>query len=309
MKKFSLPLSASCFLLSAFCFLPSCTEPIDLRNDGMDPKLVITCILTDTIVEYDFFSENKVIITKATPFFDEYYIDLVDGAKVWLDSELLTMSSAGIYEPEEGFFAIPGKTYTLEVHYDMDEDGVDDIFKATTTVPPKCHLDLITLHPAPWASSSDFAVYMVLHYRDTIGHKYIGGKFNNENETRFYSDRLLRYGLFRFDLSEKDGEYRKVLAMDWFIQKEMAYDNANKYYIYAGDTLSVELDMLSEEYYRFLEMAKTELSHNNPMFSGPRANVPSNFTGGALGIFGSYTFSRAIYPLSEYTPGLPKRPE
>ena len=301
MKKFS-------HLLFALCFLSSCTEPIDLRNDGMKPMLVITCILTDTIVEYDFFSENKVIITKTVPFFDDDFPDPVDGAKVWLDSEPLTMSSAGIYVPEDGFFAIPGKTYTLEVHYDIDEDGVDNIFKATTTIPPKYHLDSITLAPF-LGEFGDFAAFLVLHYKDTIGHRYIGGKFTNENEARFYSDRLLRYGLFKYDSFLKEREYRKVPATDWLIRKEMAYDNTNKYYIYAGDTLSVELDMLSEEFYRFLETARTELSQNNPMFSGPRANVRSNFTGGALGIFGSYTFSRAIYPLSVHTPGLPKRPE
>ena len=286
----------------------ACTEPINLYNEGMEPKLVITCVLTDTLIEDNFHrvvSENYVVIQKTTPFFGNQFVEQVSGAEVRLDGELLTMTGPGSYSPED-FLAIPGKTYTLEVRYDLNGDGVDEIFTATTTVPPKCHLDSIVLHPL--TSRGDYLAGLALYFQGASGENYYGAKLNNKNDSRLFSTRILRYSLFPFDVFSKEGEYQRLMT-NWMIQKEMSYDNASKYYVYAGDTLSVTLESLSKEYYRFVDVAKTELSQNNPIFSGPRSNVPTNFTGGALGIFGSYTASSASLQIPPDTQGLPKRPE
>jgi len=285
----------------------ACTEPIDLRNDGMEPMLVINCILTDTIVEFgrQFVSENKVVIVKTATYFGSSYPQPVLGAKVWLDSELLRMTSPGSYEPEEGFFAIPGKTYTLEVHYDANGDGADEVYTATTTVPPKYHLDSVSIIPLP--VTQEYTAILMLNFMDNRENKHFAIKINNENESSFYSNRILRYGLFSLDSFSNEEEYRRMPAPGIWIRHEMNYDNGSIYNIFAGDTLSVQLDVLSPEYYQFLEAAKTELSHNNPFFSGPRSNVPTNIKGGALGIFGSYTFSRTLVQIPIDTPGLPKR--
>jgi len=284
----------------------ACTEPIDLRNDGMEPMLVINCILTDTIVRFgrQFVSENKVVIIKTGNYFGSDYPQMVSGAKVWLNSEQLRMSGPGTYEHDGDFLAIPGKTYTLEVHYDANGDGVDQIYKATTTVPLKYKLDSVSLTPLP--VTQEFMAILMLNFADSLDNKHFAVKINNENERSFYSNRILRYGLFSFDSSSGEDNYRRTPA-GFLVRHEMNYDNGGTYYIYAGDTLSVQLDVISPEYFQFLEAAKTELSHNNPLFSGPRSNVPTNITGGALGIFGSYTFSSALIQIPIDTPGMPKR--
>lgn len=289
----------------------SCTEPIDLSNAGMESLLVINCILTDTIYENNFHAsvaENNVVIQKTTPYFGEVFTNYVSGAKVWLNDKSLTMSSVGIYSPGEGFKAVSGQTYSLVVHYDMDGDGVEEVYTSTTTVPQKCHLDSVSLFSLNF--TSEFFAYLRLHFQGFSGKNYFGAKLNNENDIRTYSNRILRYYVFgEFDILDGDEEYQRLLASEWLIRKEMAYDNQDKYYIYAGDTLSVTLEALSEEYHRFLEVAKVELSQNIPLFSPPRSNVPTNIQGGAIGIFGAYTASHAevVIPLS--TPGLPKRPK
>ena len=289
--------------------MTACTEPIDLSNDGMESLLVINCILTDTIIDNNFHasvSENNVVIQKTTHYFGEVYTHYVSGAKVWLNSELLTMRSVGVYSLGDGFKVVSGQTYSLEVHYDMDEDGVEEVYTATTTVPQKCHLDSISFFS--FGFTSDYLARLRLHFQGFPDKNYFGAKFNNENDIRTYSNRILRYCLFsEFDVLSGEEEYQRLLA-DWWIQKEMAYDNTEKYQIYAGDTLSVTLEALSQEYHRFLEVAKVELNQNIPLFSPPPSNVPTNIRGGAIGIFGAYTASRAeiVVPLS--TNGLPKRP-
>jgi len=287
----------------------ACTETIDLRNDGMEPMLVINCILTDTIMERNrqFVDENRVIILKTARYFNDEFPQRVNGAKVWLNSELLRMVAPGTYAPEDGFSAIPGETYTLEVHYDADGDGIDEIYTATTTVPPKYRLDSTTIVPLP--ITREFSALLTLNFMDSLKYKYFAVKVDNENEVDFYSSRILRYGLFSFDSPSDNEDYRRMPILDpvFVIRHEMAYDKGDTYYIYAGDTLSVQLDVLSPEYYQFLEMAKMVLSHNNPLFSGPRSNIPANITGGALGVFGSYTFSRALVQIPIDTPGMPKR--
>jgi len=283
----------------------ACTEPIDLRNDGMESKLVITCILTDTVILENFHkvvAENYVTIQKTTPFFGNIFMENVADAKVWLNSKLMEVVGPGVYTLQN-FLPVPGETYTLDVFYDLNGDGVDEQFTATATMPQKCHLDSLSL----WRpfNIGDYFANLVLHIRGASGENYFGAKLNNDNDSRFFSTRILRYSLFRFDIFSNEDE-KKRLESDWWISKEMSYDNENKYYIFAGDTLAVTLESLSKEYHRFLEVAKMELSQNSPLFSGPRSNVPSNFTGGALGIFGAYTASRATIEVPRDV-GLPTR--
>ena len=302
------------FSLFAFAILSgkvttACTEPIDLSNSGMDPMLVITCILTDT-TEFgrNIVNENEVFIGRTVDYFGQWQNVGITGAKVWLDSEPLTFRGSGFYRPQEGFTVVPGKTYTLEVQYDFDNDGVDEIYTATTTVPPKYKLDSISL--APLSFTSDYLALMMMYFNDSLGHKYFGAKLNNENDERFYSSRILRYACFELNDFTAGGIYRSIplSSFEFYIRHEMNYDNKEFYRIYAGDSLMVQLEALSSEYYHYLEVAKTELSHNNPLFSAPRTNVPTNIKGGALGVFGSYTFSRAYVQVPKNTPGLPKRP-
>ena len=286
--------------------IPSCTEPIDLTNDGMKPKLVVTCILTDTLIEENIHrvvSENRVVLQRTTPFFGGEFVVSIADAKVWINGELLPMMSPGLYAQAD-FCAIPGETYTLEIYYDMNGDGIEEYYTATTIVPQKCRLDSVAL--VPLMVHGDYYAFLNLYFPGSAGENYFGAKLNNEGDEKVFSTRILRYSLFQFDVFSKEEEYQSLMA-DWFISKEMSYDNETKYYLYAGDTLSVTLESLSKEYHRFIEVAKIELSPHTPLFSGPRSDVPSNITGGALGIFGSYTASRATVVLPQE--GLPKRAE
>jgi hypothetical protein len=61
-----------------------------------------------------------------------------------------------------------------------------------------------------------------------------------------------------------------------------------------GDTLTVELSVISREYYYFIQDAQSELRGSNPLFSGPGANVKGNISNGAIGFFEVYPVSSSF---------------
>ncbi len=63
--------------------------------------------------------------------------------------------------------------------------------------------------------------------------------------------------------------------------------------VHPGDTVTLELNCIEQEYYDFVIDAQLEIMGNNPLFSGPSANVSTNIDNGALGIFAAYSIQRA----------------
>ncbi|MCL2739233.1 MAG: DUF4249 domain-containing protein [Bacteroidales bacterium] len=290
--------------------LMSCTEPIDLENKGMAPMLVITGVISDRVKDHDFsFNDNQIVIQKTTSFFARESPAFVTGAKVWVDGIPLIDMKNGAYEfPDEEFCGVPGQTYTLEVHYDMDGSGAVKVYTATTTMPQACQLDSISLRSGIFRPSDEYRAWLWLHYQDDGSvPTYYCAKLRNDNNGYPYSGRILRYSLFSLSDLVLDGASRTTPS-GWNIRHEMQYDNQRVYPMFAGDLLMVELESLSKEYYDYLAAARTELTQNNPLFSGPRSNLPSNIKGGALGIFGSYTTSRASLILPAGLPARPDRP-
>ncbi len=60
-----------------------------------------------------------------------------------------------------------------------------------------------------------------------------------------------------------------------------------------GDTVTLELNSIDQAYYDFVGDAQLEIWGNNPLFSGPPANVRSNIDNDAIGIFTAYSIERA----------------
>ncbi|MGC9341509.1 MAG: DUF4249 family protein, partial [Bacteroidales bacterium] len=60
-----------------------------------------------------------------------------------------------------------------------------------------------------------------------------------------------------------------------------------------GDTVTFEANSITEEYYNFLVEAQSESFGQNPLFSGPPANISSNVSNGALGFFTAYSLTRS----------------
>ncbi|MDD2289798.1 MAG: DUF4249 family protein [Bacteroidales bacterium] len=274
-----------------------CTEPIALRSDDMEPRLVITGTLsTDPGPQF-------IEISSTASYFGSELPVNIDATQVRLNGENLRWNAPGIYATDDHFAARQGETYLLEVWIDYDRDGKDEYYSATTTVPFIHKLETLVLKSL-MPSSTDTPFVLVAGFQDTPGEDYYGGALWINNE--LYSNRILRYYIHVLNDYTQDGEYLLYPIPEWIITKSLVWDNGGTYDLYAGDVLTLELQTLSKEYYLFLEEAKIEKNQQFPLFSGPRGNVSGNITGGALGIFGSYAASRKSVTLPE-CPGLPSR--
>ncbi|HPJ82394.1 MAG TPA: DUF4249 family protein [Bacteroidales bacterium] len=272
-----------------------CTEPIALRSDDMEPRLVITGTLSTD-------PGNQVVeISSTAPYFGSELPVNIEATEVRLNGDSLRRDAPGIYSTDENFAALQGETYLLEVWIDYDGDGKDEYYTATTTVPYIQALESLVLKSL---SGADTPFVLVAGLQDTPGEDYYGGALWINDV--LYSNRILRYYIHMLNDYTQDGEYLRYPIPEWIITKSLVWDNGGTFDLYAGDVLTLELQTLSKEYYLFLAEAKIEKNQQFPLFSGPRGNVTGNITGGALGIFGSYASSRKSVTLP-VCPGLPSR--
>jgi hypothetical protein len=280
--------------------LSACVERINLWNEGMGPRLVITGLVSNVPGVYQIYLQHS-----SETYFGPAEVSMptgyTDPAEVWIDEEMLTPSGNGTYITHNHFSVEPGQTCTLTVRCDYNKDGKIEEYKAITTVPKKYKLDSISLSPI--RSGSDFPALMMVHYQDHIGDDFIAAYLRVNND--LYSNRVLRFGFVANNMLSQDGAYCNVPVSNWIIDDEMPHDNNTKYPIYRHDELMVEMVVLCPATYAFLDAARTEMGQSNPLFSGPRANLPSNISGGALGCFGSYTSSNAFMVVD--SPELPER--
>lgn len=63
--------------------------------------------------------------------------------------------------------------------------------------------------------------------------------------------------------------------------------------LFPGDTIMLELHSIESAYYDFVGDSQLELFGNNPLFSGPPANIRTNISNGAAGAFTAYSITRA----------------
>ena len=274
-----------------------CTEPIELEGDDMKPKLVITGTLS-TEPGYQIIE-----ISSTVPYFGTDLPVNIDAARVLLNDMVLIRDAPGIYTTGGNFAAVEGETYVLEVWIDFDGDGQEEYYSATTTVPYGHVLESLSVRSLI-PGEVDVPFILLAGFQDTPGENYYGAALWINDD--LYSNRILRYYVHSLNDYSQDGSYIRYPIPEWILTESLVWDNGETYDLYSGDVLTVELQTLSKEYYRFLQEAKIEKNQHFPLFSGPRGNVTGNISGGALGIFGSYAVSRksAILPKC---PGLPER--
>jgi hypothetical protein len=269
---------------------------IDVNNAA--PRLVITgCITTDTM-------PHVISVSQTVSYFGNDDVETFSGATVTLNGNPLFPMGGGQYSTGPGFFGEPGQTYTLEVELDYDGNGAPERYSAQAAVPLMQTLDSASLRPMLSSATGDPIWSVFVHFQDPPGPNAYGSHlYINEMK---YTDKIQYYFLNAFGETAADGHY--IHFPVFFIGRELNRGEADKINIYAGDTVTVELNSMTEVYYDFLRTARLEINGGNPLFAGPPANVPGNISGGALGVFGAYTASRQSIVLKEEN-GFPPRPD
>ena len=276
------PIRLIILILSIAALLWRCTERIEVDIDSTYTRLVVEgYITTDTMA-------HSVKLSLSGDYFANKPADRISDAIVRIDDGEQTIelaesdSEPGLYLTDPDFHGIPGKTYTLLIsQLDIDADGVNEEYTAESILHPVARMDSIGLD---LMESPHFKIYQVLVYAW------------DPPETNYYAFRVYKNNTLLTDtLSEL------IVQSDEFFNGSYTYGIPSQFLdqeeegeiLLPGDTVTFELNGITEEYYQYVIEAQSEVFYKTPMFSGPPANIMSNISNGALGFFAAYSIERS----------------
>jgi hypothetical protein len=270
----------ACLLLLSV--LSQCTERIEVEVDSSFTRLAVEgYISTDT-------TQHKVRLTRSGDYFYNQPAQSVSDATVSIsngDSVVMLSESneyPGLYLTDPDYYGLAGKTYTLSITgVDIDEDGVSEEYSASSELRPVNPIDSIQLEKL---NGPDFTIYQVLLYA-------LDPPVKN-----FYAFKVYRNGYLITDSLHEirvqddvffNGNYTFGIPVQFLNQSE------KDEIILPSDTITLEINGITDKYYNFILEAQSEIFYQTPLFSGPPANISSNISNGALGFFTAYSVTRS----------------
>lgn len=264
--------------------LPACEKEIEIDIPRPDPKIVI-----EGWIENGQYAE--VIITKSAPYFDP--IDsatlmnsLVTNAVVTVSDGILSETLTLGFNPEYYPFIMyrgqslkgeAGKTYSLTVQV----DGMT--YTAETEIQEPVILDsvwfaldlnqdslgyLYAIGTDPAATADYYRVFTKRYGKDAGFVAMLGSTW----EDKYFNGQQFTFSIFRGEAS--------------FLLEDQSENNDFTYYT-IGDTVIVKLSRISLPVYNFWSAAESEIFAGGNPFTAP-AMIPSNISGGALGVWSGY---------------------
>ncbi len=269
-------------ILFIFCIIlfQACTErvEIDLKQEGEIKLVVFAEITNDTMA-------HEVHLTTSAPYFYNQEMPRVSNAEVSISDGFeeiqLTedISRPGIYLTPDDYFGVAGRSYQLTIeNVDIDGNGRDEEYSAETIMNPVPQVDSINVkYNSRWdgwevalfsqdpAESDDWYIFKVYKngvlYTDTINDYWT-------TDDRFFNGNKIDGPMVQF------------------------FDEEEDELVELGDTITLEMGAITEEYYYFIDGVFQEANEKIPMFSGPAANLKGNISNGALGFFTVMEVSR-----------------
>ncbi|MCF8225032.1 MAG: DUF4249 domain-containing protein [Bacteroidales bacterium] len=278
MKKVQLHTIGMLILLTG---LFSCTEIIDIKLDSTYTRLVVYGVITTDSVQ------QEVQLTASTDYFYTENPPVVKGANVSVSFDNNTVfleedeENPGTYRFPDPIRGVTGITYTLNISgVDIDNDGTFELYDATTTMPQIESADSVVLQKfiTPFFSGYNLALWSP---EPTGRHWYNYKIFRNGEPV---NKRLSDFRVQSDDFAN-DG-YISGIPVGFLND-----DNEDELLL-PGDIVTLEINSITESYNKFIVQAQNEIFGNNPLFSGPPANVYTNLNNDALGIFTAYAIDR-----------------
>ena len=284
-----------CLFYSLIILAASCTERIKIHVDDATPRIVIYgFITTDT-------KQHTIRITRSAGYFTTDSPEGVSNAVVTIsddDGKVISLvendTVPGIYQTTADVYGEEGKTYTLDVHIDNDGSRPATHYRSEAYLQHINHIDSVGLQASLLFRQS---VEVLLYAQDIGGNNYysifvaINDSVVNSRITRFM---VMDNVLFR-------GQYMDGIAC-YYLNQNPDSGSRNEV-LNLGDTVTLNINAISEEYATFISNAQSEIRGSNPIFGGPPANVPSNIRcispqngTPALGFFTAYP-SRYAYTI------------
>ena len=261
----------------------SCTEIVQIDLESTYTRLAVEGGITSDSVHH------QVVLSLSGEYFSNRPAPRVSQAEVHIDFDGTSLlleehdTIPGLYLTPYAFRGVIGTTYELSIdQVDVDNDGTFESYRASSTMPGGVVFDSILLNYSSNVFGSGWEVYMFA--LDPPSKDWYGFDFWKNSE-------LLTPGLSDYGIQPDDFYNGKYL----FYGIPIAYfsDEETDEKLIPGDTIILELHSIEKAYYDFVGDAQLELFGNNPLFSGPPANIRSNIDNGGTGAFTAYSISRA----------------
>lgn len=247
------------FFLITLTLFTSCEKVIDIDLNSSDPKLVIECLLTDSVGPY------HVRLTRTIDYFTGGTVPMVTNAQVTIsdnlgNSEQLSQLQPGIYSTSSTM-GVQGRTYFLTVTVD------GKTYSAQSTMSTAVPID------------SAFAEFSPPFFGNGSGYVPTGAFNDPAGQENYYRQRVYINGelqdidgiYFLLDDALNDGRYIRFPLFETLAQQ--------------GDQVRVELWSLTKPSYDYY-LTLSDIAGGG---GGPESASPGNpvtmISGGALGYF------------------------
>ncbi len=269
-------------LFAALILTTACTKKIDIELDSTYARLVVEgAVTTDSMNHYVLLSiTSDYFSNRPSPRIQDAVVELSFGDETLQLIENETIP--GRYEAPYAFRGEIGTTYDLDIsQLDVNQDGQDEIYHASSTMLGGSELEKIELKYYPTPVVNGYTVFMYLYHQPEI-RDWFGFKLKKNSD--LLTDTLYKYSVLSDEIF--DSGYFPGLPVGFLS------DDDPREAVHPGDTITFELNCIEESYYNFVSDAQLEIAGNFPLFSGPPSNIVSNIDNGALGIFAAYSIQR-----------------
>jgi len=255
------------FVITVFLLFFGCEEVIKVELDDAEPQIVIEANISNIP------SNNSVIITKSTDFYNPSEFTDVTGAQVTVtDQEGNTFS---FIELSPGRYINRDLSAKVGSEYSISVTTEEITYSAKSYQPQQMFMDSITVtgEKRPFSDELDYEYHC--YFQDFPGVKdYARFRLiiNGENQS----------GIFRYDDRLTDGNY--IDFNRFFLQDERS--------ISIGDVITIEMltiDKATFEYFDTLRDALASSGGGGPFGSTAPANPTTNWDNNALGYFSAYS--------------------
>lgn len=263
----------------ALLLLWGCTEKIDLKLDSSYARLVVEGdITTDTVPhQVKLTTTSSYFYNEPSPQVTGAALTISDGENSWPLAEI----KPGLYQTSSDVFGLPNHTYKLQILLKEPING-HSTYEASSLLRPIMKADSIRLkyHPE-WGKSGFYEVQCYVLDPPT---------------TDFYMFDIYRNNTLLTDTINKktivddqlyNGNYTNGIGVG-FLNQDRADERLRP-----GDIVTLRVASITSGYFKFLQAVQTEVGGQNPLFSGPPANIPGNVNNGAVGFFAAYSNTRA----------------
>jgi hypothetical protein len=226
----------------------------------------------------DALNQNPVIpVTGAI-------VNISDGDSVFHLKPVINVN--GLYVTDSTVFGILGKTYTLNItNVDINDDGVLEEYSAKSVLKFENPID--SIHIKYQVFNSHAKRWII-----NMTAKDNGGGRNFYLMKVYKNDTLLTDSIQEYiniaDNSGFEGRYYYNFPV-YFLSGQKKDEIIHK-----GDKITLEMDGITQEYYRFIMDYILEYYPKIPIFSGPSANISTNIEpkDKAIGFFTAYSIQR-----------------